>query len=124
MCVGEDAQQKLEEAVKAGCDVVFTTTPKLMADCLKAAVKYPQVKFLNCSLNMTHPDVRTYYGRIHEAKFLWEPLRAQSRTTTKSAMWPPIPPMDDGGHQRFCTGRRNDQSPGKGVSGMDRRKGL
>lgn len=68
--VGEDAQQKLEEAVKAGCDVVFTTTPKLMADCLKAAVKYPQVKFLNCSLNMTHPDVRTYYGRIHEAKFL------------------------------------------------------
>ena len=70
VCVGEDAQQKLEEAVKAGCDVVFTTTPKLMADCLKAAVKYPQVKFLNCSLNMTHPDVRTYYGRIHEAKFL------------------------------------------------------
>jgi basic membrane lipoprotein Med (substrate-binding protein (PBP1-ABC) superfamily) len=68
--VGEDAQQKLEQAVNAGCDVVFTTTPKLMADCLKAAVKYPHVKFLNCSLNMTHPDVRTYYGRIHEAKFL------------------------------------------------------
>ena len=68
--MGEDAQNKLEQAVKAGCDVVFTTTPKLMADSLKAAVKYPHVKFLNCSLNMTHPDVRTYYGRIHEAKFL------------------------------------------------------
>ena len=67
---GEDDAALLEQAVARGADVVFTTTPKLMPATLKAAVTWPQVKFLNCSLHMTHPYVRTYYGRIHEAKFI------------------------------------------------------
>ena len=65
-----DAEQIMEEVAHDNADVVFTTTPKLMPATLKAAVTWPQVKFLNCSLHMTHPYVRTYYGRIHEAKFI------------------------------------------------------
>lgn len=68
--VEENGDAIVEQAIADGADVVFTTTPKLMAASLKAAVRHPQVKILNCSLNMTHPDIRTYYGRIHEAKFL------------------------------------------------------
>lgn len=68
--VGEDDDETLERAISEGAQVVFTTTPKLMPASLRAAVHHPEVKILNCSLNMTHPDIRTYYGRIHEAKFL------------------------------------------------------
>ena len=50
---GEDDAALLEQAVARGADVVFTTTPKLMPATLKAAVTWPQVKFLNCSLHMT-----------------------------------------------------------------------
>ena len=60
----------IEKAIANGCDVVFTTTPKLIEPALKAAVAHPNVKILNCSLRMSHPSVRTYYGRIHEAKYL------------------------------------------------------
>ena len=60
----------LEKAVADGCDVIFTTTPKLISASLKASLAHPEVKIINCSLNMSHPSIRTYYGRIHEAKFL------------------------------------------------------
>lgn len=51
-------------------DVVFTTTPQLIDDTVKAAVRFPSVKFLNCSVNMAVGNIRTYYGREYEAKFL------------------------------------------------------
>ena len=60
----------LEKAVADGCDVIFTTTPKLIGASLKASLAHPEVKIVNCSLNMSHPSIRTYYGRIHKAKFL------------------------------------------------------
>ncbi len=67
---GVDGEATIERAIAEGCQVIFTTTPKLMEASLKMAVNHPEVKILNCSLNMPHPSIRTYYGRIHEAKFL------------------------------------------------------
>ena len=32
--------------------------------------KYPKIKFLNCSINLAHHAVRTYYAKLYEAKFL------------------------------------------------------
>ncbi len=66
----ESCEDAVRQAVEEGCQVVFTTTPKLMEATLKAAAVFPQVQFLNCSLNMPHPTIRTYYGRMYEAKFL------------------------------------------------------
>ncbi len=60
----------IEQAVRDGCRVIFTTTPKLLGASIKAAVKYPEIKFLNCSLNAYSGHLRTYYGRMYEAKFL------------------------------------------------------
>ena len=66
----EQTEALLEQAVEAGAGVVFTTTPKLSRATLKAAVKYPRVRFLNCSVYAPYSSIRTYYSRIYEAKFL------------------------------------------------------
>ena len=66
----EEAEKLLEQAVAEGADIIFTTTPQLIAPCLKASVKYPKVKFLNCSVDMPYSSVRTYYSRIYEGKFI------------------------------------------------------
>ena len=65
-----EAEAALEQAVADGADVVFTTAPKLIRATLKIALKYPRVHFLNCSVDQPYSSVRTYYGRIYEAKFL------------------------------------------------------
>ena len=66
----ELAEQIIEQAVKEGAQVVFTTAPLLGKATLKMAVKYPKVDFLNCSVDQSYSSVRTYYGRIYEAKFI------------------------------------------------------
>lgn len=60
----------IKEAVKWGADVVFTTSVKMIDDTLRAAIEYEDVIFLNCSINLAHQDVRTYYSKLYEAKFL------------------------------------------------------
>ncbi|MBO4997361.1 MAG: BMP family ABC transporter substrate-binding protein [Lachnospira sp.] len=67
---GDKAAERLEEIISDGADVIFTVTPQLMDATLKAAVEHPEVKMLNCSLNTPHRYIRTYYGRMYEAKFL------------------------------------------------------
>lgn len=66
----EEADAILEQAVAEGADVVFTTTPQLSRSTLKAAVKYPKVRFLNCSVDAPYSSVRAYYSRIFEGKFI------------------------------------------------------
>lgn len=66
----EEAESLLEQAVAEGADVVFSTTPKLSRPTLKIAVKYPRVRFLNCSVDAPYSSVRTYYSRIFEGKFI------------------------------------------------------
>ena len=66
----ELAEQLIEQAVAEGAQVVFTTAPPLSKATLKAAVKYPKIRFLNCSVDQAYSSIRTYYGRIYEAKFI------------------------------------------------------
>ena len=66
----ELAEEAIEQAVEDGAQVVFTTAPLLSLATLKAAVKYPKVRFLNCSVDQPYSSIRTYYGRIYEAKFI------------------------------------------------------
>jgi basic membrane lipoprotein Med (substrate-binding protein (PBP1-ABC) superfamily) len=64
------ADQLLEQAVNEGADVVFATTPQLRPSVLRAAVKYPKVRFFNCSVDTHFSSVPSYYCRIYEAKFI------------------------------------------------------
>ena len=66
----ELAMEAIEKAVNEGAQVVFTTAPLMSRVTLKAAVKYPKVRFLNCSVDQPYSSIRTYYGRIYEAKFI------------------------------------------------------
>lgn len=66
----EEAMKAIELAISAGNTVIFTTTPQMATVSLKAAVLHPEVKILNCSVNASHKAIRTYYGRMYEAKFL------------------------------------------------------
>ncbi len=66
----ELCEERIEEAVADGAQVVFTTAPLLSSPTLKMAVKYPKVHFLNCSIDQSFSSVRTYYGRIYEGKFI------------------------------------------------------
>ena len=64
------AEAKIEQAVEEGADLVFTTTPQLSRATLRMAVRYPKVRFLNCSVDTSFSSIRTYYSRIYEAKFI------------------------------------------------------
>ena len=66
----EQAEALLEQAVADGAEVIFTTTPQLVGASLKASVRHPHVRFLNCSVHMPYSTVHTYYCRIYEAKFI------------------------------------------------------
>lgn len=72
----ENAEERIAALVDEGYSVIFTTTPRLLAVTLRSAANYPNVKFLNCSLNTNHPILKTYYGRMYEAKFLTGALAA------------------------------------------------
>ncbi len=66
----EAAEKIIDQAVAEGAQVVFTTAPLLRRATLKSAVKYPKVRFLNCSVDQPYSSIRSYYGRIYEAKFI------------------------------------------------------
>ena len=66
----ESSEALLEQAVADGAELVFTTTPRLNKYTLKAAVRYPKVRFFNCSVNVPYSSVRSYYCRIFEGKFI------------------------------------------------------
>ena len=66
----EKGEEQLRLAIAEGADVIFTTTPPLIAPSLKISVEFPRVRILNCSLHMPYSTVRTYYPRVYEAKFI------------------------------------------------------
>ena len=64
------AEDALGELAEAGADVVFTTSPVFLNAAIKASVQHPGMKVLNCSLLASFHHVRSYYLRVHEAKFI------------------------------------------------------
>lgn len=70
-CTDSSAFEKaVKKAAAWGADAVFTTAPHQIDDALRAAIKYEDIKFLNCSVNLKRQSVRSYFAKIYEAKFL------------------------------------------------------
>lgn len=80
---GENDLEMLEKAIEDGYNMIFTTSPPMLAASLKASANYPDVKILNCSLNTSHPTLRTYYARMYEAKFLAGAIAGVMTTTNQ-----------------------------------------
>ncbi len=66
----ETIDELIDGAIAAGCNLIFTTTPSFVQASVKAAIANPDVRIMNCSLHTSHRYIRTYYARMHEAKFL------------------------------------------------------
>ena len=82
LCEDENRQYEvLEKAISDGNKLIFTTSPRMLQASLRAAVSYPETIIMNCSLNISHRYVRTYYTRMYEAKFI---LGALAGTLTTS----------------------------------------
>ncbi|MBQ4180404.1 MAG: BMP family ABC transporter substrate-binding protein [Ruminococcus sp.] len=60
----------LEKAVADGNKLLFTTSPRMLQASLRAAISYPDIVVMNCSLNISHRYLRTYYTRMYEVKFI------------------------------------------------------
>jgi len=67
---GEEAEKAMETAIKNGAEVIFATTAPLITACRKTAARHPETKIFNCSVAMPYANVRTYYSRIYEGKFI------------------------------------------------------
>lgn len=70
--IGDETKQYelLERAIEDGNKVLFTTSPRMLQAALRAAVSYPDIVVMNCSLNISHRYLRTYYTRMYEVKFI------------------------------------------------------
>lgn len=66
----EEAEKLINEAVGNGAELIFTTTPPLLDTTLKAAVRFPKVRFYNCSACQPLTSVKSYYCRTYEGKFI------------------------------------------------------
>ena len=63
-------QAEIERLIAEGSDLVFTTSPLMLSASMKASVKHPDARILNCSLLASWQRVRSYYLRIYEVKFV------------------------------------------------------
>lgn len=66
----EQAEGVIDELVSAGYDIVFATSPVFLDACIRQSVAHPEAKILNCSLLASYHNVRSYYLRIYEAKYI------------------------------------------------------
>ena len=66
----ETFAEAADAAAEWGANVVFSVSLRQIDDTLRAAIKYDDIIFLNCSINLAHNSVRTYYAKLYEAKFL------------------------------------------------------
>ena len=67
---GDGPEAAMERAVAEGCRVLFATSPRMLPASLRTAVAHPEIVVMNCSVNQRHRYVRSYYGRMYEAKFI------------------------------------------------------
>lgn len=81
----ENVDDYIEAAINCGSNIIFTTSPSFAQASVKAAVENPEIRILNCSLNTSHRYIRTYYARMHEAKFLMGALAGALTTNDKLA---------------------------------------
>jgi len=66
----QEASSVIDELAREGYHVIFTASPVLLDACIKQSIVHPEVKILNCSLLASYHNVRSYYLRIFEAKFI------------------------------------------------------
>ena len=65
-----DFEQTVEKLIKDGYTAFFATSPVMLNSAIEPALTHPEARFLCCSLLSSYANIRTYYIRFYEAKFL------------------------------------------------------
>ena len=65
-----DFERTVEELIRDGYTAFFATSPVMLNSTIEPALTHPEARFLCCSLLSSYTNIRTYYIRFYEAKFL------------------------------------------------------
>ena len=65
-----DFAEEISGLIADGYTAIFATSPVMLNSSIEPALSHPDVKFLCCSLLSNYTNIRTYYIRFYEAKFL------------------------------------------------------
>ena len=65
-----DFSGEINRLISEGYTAIFATSPVMLNSAIEPALEHPEVKFLCCSLLSNYTNIRTYYIRFYEAKFL------------------------------------------------------
>ena len=58
------------DVIAGGNTVIFATSPLMLNSTIEPALNHPDVRFFCCSLLSNYTNIRAYYIRFYEAKFL------------------------------------------------------
>lgn len=79
----EQIEAAIARAIEDQCNMIFTVAPPMAAASVKAALQHPEIRFFNCSVNMSYSSIHTYYARLYESKFLMGAIAAAMSETGK-----------------------------------------
>jgi basic membrane protein A and related proteins len=74
---GPDAERSIEQLVRAGNKLIFTTSFGYMDSTLKVAKKYPKVNFEHATGYKRDKNMATYSGRFYEGRFIQGQIAAK-----------------------------------------------
>ena len=65
-----DFEELVDRLIREGYTAFFATSPVMLNSAIEPALTHPEARFLCCSLLSSYANIRTYYIRFYEAKFL------------------------------------------------------
>src|ERR1700674_4220865 len=74
---GPDAERSIEQLVRAGNKLIFTTSFGYMDSTMKVAKKYPKVNFEHATGFKRDKNVSTYSGRFYEGRYIQGQIAAK-----------------------------------------------
>lgn len=78
-----EVENAIEQAVSAGCNLIFTTAIQMVNQSVRSAIRHPKVKIYNCSIKMSYSSICTYSARMYESKFLMGAIAAALSKTDR-----------------------------------------
>ena len=78
-----DAESVIEQFISDGYDVIFAASPVFLDACVRQCAIHPGAKILNCSVLASYHNVRSYYLRVYEAKFILGAIAASLSETNE-----------------------------------------
>ncbi|GAB6188952.1 hypothetical protein JCM30566_06910 [Marinitoga arctica] len=87
----EKSFEVIKELVEQDYNLIITTSFDFMDPTYKAAIEFPNVKFLNCAGYKSYRNLSVYFGRIYQPKYLSGILAGAMTKNNKIGYLAPFP---------------------------------